>query len=63
MTYPCVCCQALYRPDMSEEEVEAVVGHCMMAAMERNCQSGYGFVVHVINREGIRTTKWRGRMD
>ena len=43
--------EALWRPDLSGEELVEVCGRAFLSALERDCLSGYGVVIYLI--EGI----------
>ncbi|KAG5178069.1 proteasome beta subunit [Tribonema minus] len=46
-------CEAFYRPDMTPEELADTAEHCLVAALERDCLSGHGVVVHLLTEQGI----------
>ena len=48
---------------MSAEELVRTVSQCMRAGLDRNCQSGYGLTIYLLNEEGIATAEVKGRMD
>jgi len=58
-----VLSQALYRPNLEGEELVTVVRDCMAAALERQCEAGYGMVIHLIDKNGIASTTFKGRTD
>jgi 20S proteasome subunit beta 3 len=46
-------CEALWRPDLPPEELWQVAARCLLGALERDCLSGAGAVVHLITADGI----------
>ncbi|KAL3102349.1 hypothetical protein niasHS_003758 [Heterodera schachtii] len=45
-------CEALWRPDMTSEEMTVAVGQAMLAVIERDASTGWGVVIHTITAEG-----------
>ena len=56
-------CEALYRPDMNEDELFEVLSQSLLNAVDRDALSGWGAVVHIITPEGVRTRKLKARQD
>ena len=56
-------CESMYKPGLEPEELFEVISQCLLAAVNRDCLSGWGGVVHVITKEGCTTRTLRGRMD
>lgn len=56
-------CESLYRPDMEPEDLFETISQCLLSAVDRDCLSGWGAVVHVITKDGVTTKKLVGRMD
>lgn len=56
-------CETFYRKDMNPDELFQCVSQSLLAALDRDCISGWGAVVHVITKEGIKTKELDGRMD
>lgn len=46
-------CEALWRPGLPPEELWQVAARCLLGALERDCLSGAGAVVHLITADGI----------
>ena len=44
--------EAMWRPDMDPHTLAKVCGQAFLAALERDCLSGYGAVVYVLTEEG-----------
>ena len=57
------CCESLFRPDLEPEDLFETISQCLLAAVDRDCLSGWGAVVHVITPEGVTTKRLVGRMD
>lgn len=56
-------CEALFRPDLSPDELWRVAARCLIGAMERDCLSGNGAVVHLITSNGITSHELSVRAD
>ena len=56
-------CEALYKPDLPPDELFETVAQALRAAVDRDALAGWGGVVHVITKEGVRTRELKGRMD
>jgi 20S proteasome subunit beta 3 len=56
-------CEALYRPDMSPDELFETLSQCLLNAVDRDALSGWGAVVHIITPEGCTTRKLKARQD
>jgi 20S proteasome subunit beta 3 len=56
-------CESMYKPGLEPEELFEVISQCLLAAVNRDCLSGWGGVVHVITKDGMTTRTLRGRMD
>lgn len=56
-------CEAFFRAGMEREELFRTASRCLLSALERDCLSGYGAVVHLITDEGIETRELKTRMD
>ena len=49
-------CEAYYRPDMDEEELGFKLHQIITAASDRDMYSGWGAVVYLVTKDGIKTT-------
>lgn len=49
-------CEAYYRPDMEEEELGFKLHQIITAAADRDMYSGWGTVVYLVTKDGIKTT-------
>jgi len=56
-------CESLYKPDMEPDELFETLAQALMAAVDRDCISGWGGVVHIITPEGVTTRQLKARMD
>ncbi|XP_026193593.1 proteasome subunit beta type-3-B-like [Cyclospora cayetanensis] len=56
-------CEAMWRPNMGEEELMETLSQCLLAGVDRDCVSGWGGIVHVVTPEKIITRHLKGRMD
>lgn len=56
-------CESMYTPGLQPEELFEVISQCLLSAVNRDCLSGWGGIVHVITKEGTITRTLRGRMD
>lgn len=56
-------CESMWRPDMDPEELFEVISQCLLAAVNRDCLSGWGGIVHVISKDSTITRTLKGRMD
>jgi 20S proteasome subunit beta 3 len=56
-------CESMYRPGLQPEELFETISQCLLSAVNRDCLSGWGGVVHVITKTEIITRTLRGRMD
>ena len=41
-------CESLYRKDMEPEDLFETISQCLLAAVDRDCLSGWGAVVHIM---------------
>lgn len=64
------CAESLYgtaetfwRPDMNPDELFECISQAMLAALDRDCLSGWGASVHILTKEGITTKNLSARMD
>lgn len=56
-------CEALWRPDLSQQELLQVCGKAFLSALERDCLSGYGAVIYLVTPSGIEEYDIIGRND
>ncbi|PHJ20466.1 proteasome beta subunit [Cystoisospora suis] len=56
-------CEALWKPEMNEEELMETLSQSLLAAVDRDCVAGWGAVVHVLTPKQIVTRRLKCRMD
>lgn len=56
-------CESLYRPGMNSDELFETISQCLMAAIDRDCLSGWGAEVHLITPEKVIKSTLKTRMD
>lgn len=56
-------CEAMWRPDMEQEELFETVSQCLLAAVDRDCLAGWGAIVHIITPEGTTSRQLKSRKD
>lgn len=56
-------CETFYRPDLGPDDLFETISQSLLAALDRDCISGWGAVVHIITKDGVKTKELDGRMD
>lgn len=56
-------CETFYRPNLEPDDLFETVSQSLLAALDRDCISGWGAVVHIITKDGVTTRELDGRMD
>lgn len=56
-------CETFFKEDMSPDELIDTVSRCLTAALERDCLSGNGAVVHMLTEDGMITRELQCRED
>mmetsp|Transcript_32562 Transcript_32562/g.94307 ORF Transcript_32562/g.94307 Transcript_32562/m.94307 type:complete len:86 (-) Transcript_32562:248-505(-) len=56
-------CQSRFRPKMGPDELCRTVAECLTAALERDCLTGSGIVVYVIDSSGMTIYSADGPAD
>lgn len=56
-------CEVLWRPGMNPEELFECISQSLLNALDRDAVSGWGAVVHVIEKDKVTTRKLKARMD
>lgn len=56
-------CEVLWRPDMNPDELFECISQSLLNAVDRDAVSGWGAVVHIIEKNKVTTRKLKGRMD
>ena len=55
--------ESLWRPNLGPDELFEVISQTLLSAVDRDCLSGWGAVVHVVTKDQIVTKTVKGRMD
>lgn len=56
-------CETFYTPNLEPDALFETISQSLLAALDRDCMSGWGAVVHVITKDGVTTRELDGRMD
>ena len=56
-------CEALWEPNLEPDDLFETISQALLAAVNRDCMSGWGAVVHIITKDKIITKKLKSRMD
>ncbi|KAJ1984335.1 proteasome core particle subunit beta 3 [Dimargaris verticillata] len=56
-------CESLWEPDLEPEDLFETVSQALLNAVDRNCLSGWGAVVHIITPDKVVTRSLKARMD
>ena len=48
-------CEAYYKEDMDEEELGFKLHQIITAACDRDMRSGWGAIVYIVNKDGIKS--------
>ena len=55
--------EALWKPDLTKEELVQVCSNAFLSALERDCLSGYGAILYLITADGITEYDLASRND
>lgn len=55
--------ESFFKKDMNEDELFEVLSQAMLAAVDRDCLSGWGGVIHILTPEKYVVRKLKGRHD
>jgi 20S proteasome subunit beta 3 len=55
--------EAMWKPEMEQEELVRVCGRAFLSALERDCLSGYGAIIYLITPNGIIEYDLASRTD
>ncbi|CAG8568268.1 26033_t:CDS:2, partial [Gigaspora rosea] len=55
-------CESLWEPDLEPEDLFETISQTVLNAVDRDCLSGWGAVVHVITPERVITRNLKARM-
>jgi 20S proteasome subunit beta 3 len=56
-------CEALFRPNLEPEELFETISQALLSAVDRDCLSGWGAVVHIITKDGVLSRNLKSRQD
>uniref|UniRef100_A0A0G4HLM5 Proteasome subunit beta n=1 Tax=Chromera velia CCMP2878 TaxID=1169474 RepID=A0A0G4HLM5_9ALVE len=56
-------CESFWQPKMNPDQLAETLSQCLLAAVDRDCVSGWGGVVHVISKDKVMTKVLKGRQD
>jgi len=56
-------CESLWEKDLEPEDLFEVISQAMMNAVDRDALSGWGVVVHIIEKDKVTTRTLKARMD
>jgi 20S proteasome subunit beta 3 len=56
-------CESLWEPDMEPDTLFEAISQALLNAMDRDAVSGWGAVVHIIEKDKVTTRSLKGRMD
>uniref|UniRef100_A0A7S2SLT0 Proteasome subunit beta n=1 Tax=Mucochytrium quahogii TaxID=96639 RepID=A0A7S2SLT0_9STRA len=56
-------CESFYKPDLGPEELFETISQCLLAAVDRDCLSGWGGVVHILTPTQYIVRHLKGRHD
>jgi 20S proteasome subunit beta 3 len=55
--------ESLWRPDLEPDDLFETISQCLLASVDRDAYSGWGAVVHVLTKDGLRTKHLKVRQD
>lgn len=56
-------CETFYKPGLEPDQLFEVISQSLLAALDRDCISGWGAVVHILTKDGVTTKHLAARMD
>ncbi|KAL0481890.1 proteasome subunit beta-3 [Acrasis kona] len=56
-------CESLWKPEMEPEDLFEVISQCLMASVDRDCNSGWGGIVYILTPDKLITKELKGRQD
>merc|ERR1711942_160308 len=56
-------CESLWEPDMDPDTLFEAASQALLNAVDRDAVSGWGGVVHIIEKDKVTTRTLKGRMD
>ena len=56
-------CESMYRPDLEPEDLFETISQVLLSSVDRDCLSGWGGIVHIVEQDKITTRVLKGRQD
>lgn len=56
-------CESLWQPDLEPDDLFETISQALLNAVDRDAVSGWGVIVHVIEKDKITTKTLKARMD
>ncbi|VDH89586.1 20S proteasome subunit beta 3 [Mytilus galloprovincialis] len=56
-------CESLWEPNMEPDDLFETISQALLNSVDRDAVSGWGAVVHIIEKDKVTTKELRGRMD
>lgn len=56
-------CESLWEPDLEPEDLFETISQALLNAVDRDAVSGWGAVVHIIEKDKVTTRTLKARMD
>ncbi|CAH1789904.1 unnamed protein product [Owenia fusiformis] len=56
-------CESLWEPDMSPDDLFETISQALLNAVDRDAVSGWGAIVHIIEKDKVTTKTLKARMD
>jgi len=56
-------CESLWKPDLEPEDLFETISQAMLNAVDRDALSGWGVVVHIVEKDKVTTRTLKARMD
>jgi len=56
-------CESLWRPNMDPDQLFETISQALLNAVDRDAGSGWGAVVHIIEKDKVTTRTLKARMD
>lgn len=56
-------CESFWKPNMDADELFETISQCLLAAVDRDCVSGWGAVVHIITPDLVVARHLKSRQD
>eukprot|EP00918_Siedleckia_nematoides_P027664 GHVU01059607.1.p1 GENE.GHVU01059607.1~~GHVU01059607.1.p1 ORF type:complete len:206 (+),score=14.66 GHVU01059607.1:52-669(+) len=56
-------CESLWEPDMEPDTLFECISQSLLNAVDRDAVSGWGVIVHIIEKDKVTTRKLKARMD